>query len=131
MLEAASTQVSGRYLANVEFRLLGPLEVDRDDGPLPLGGPKQRAALAHLLLRATAPVPAERLIEEVWPDAPPPAARNVLQTYVSRLRKALGPERLERRPGGYVLRADPPEIDLLRFDDLVREARRTAPLDPG
>jgi WD40 repeat protein/serine/threonine protein kinase/DNA-binding winged helix-turn-helix (wHTH) protein len=115
----------------VEFRLLGPLEVRSHDGPIPLGGAKQRVVLAHLLLRANALVPADRLIDEVWGDGPPPAARNVLQTYVSRLRKAVGAERLERRPSGYVLHADPSEIDAHRFDALVREARRKAPTDPA
>jgi len=115
----------------VEFRLLGPLEVVAGGGAILLGGAKQRVVLAHLLLRANALVPTDRLIDEVWGDDPPAAARNVLQTYVSRLRKALGAERLERRPGGYVLYADPSEIDVHRFETLVTEARRTAPSDPA
>jgi WD40 repeat protein/serine/threonine protein kinase/DNA-binding winged helix-turn-helix (wHTH) protein len=115
----------------VNFRLLGPLEVTSEDGAIPLGGTKQRAVLAQLVLRANRLVPAERLIDEVWGDDPPAAARNVLQTYVSRLRKTLGAERLEHRPGGYVLHADPAEIDAHRFESLTTEARREAPLDPA
>jgi WD40 repeat protein/DNA-binding SARP family transcriptional activator len=115
----------------VEFRLLGPLEVRGDNGPIPLGGPRQRAVLAHLVLRANKIVPADRLIDEVWGDEPPAAARNVLQTYVSRLRKALGPDRLEHGAGGYILRADTSEIDAQRFESLVREARRNAAIDPA
>jgi len=67
--------------------VLGPLEAVGDDGPTALGGAKQRAVLAHLLLRANSVVSAERLIDDVWEDDPPAAARNVLQTYVSRLRR--------------------------------------------
>ena len=105
----------------MDFRVLGPLEVRDGDGPIALGGAKQRAVLAHLLLRANATVPAERLIDQVWGDEPPAAARNVLQTYVSRLRKALGADRLEHGSGGYVLHADPEEIDARRFE---RSSRR-------
>ena len=115
----------------MQFRLLGPLEVVEDATPIQLGGAKQRAVLAHLLLRANRVVPAERLIDEVWEDDPPAAARNVLQTYVSRLRKALGDERLERRSGGYVLHADPAEVDTERFGSLAAEARRRAAVDPA
>jgi DNA-binding SARP family transcriptional activator len=52
----------------MDFRLLGPLEVAIHDGPVALGGSKQRAVLAHLLLRANTVVPSERLIDEVWGD---------------------------------------------------------------
>jgi DNA-binding SARP family transcriptional activator len=114
----------------VEFRLLGALEVRDRDGPIELGGTKQRAVLAHLLVRANA-VPADRLIDEVWGDEPPAAARNVLQTYVSRLRKQLGADRLEHGSGGYVLRAEPDEIDARRFEALVANARRVATSDPA
>jgi WD40 repeat protein/serine/threonine protein kinase len=115
----------------MEFRVLGPLDVASDNGPVALGGSKQRAVLAHLVLRANALVPAERLIDDVWGDEPPAAARNVLQSYVSRLRKVVGAERLERRPGGYVLHADPSTIDARRFEALVQDARRSAISDPG
>ncbi len=114
----------------MEFRLLGPLEAVGHNGAISLGGPKQRAVLAHLLLRANRLITADRMIDLVWDDDPPPAARNVLQTYVSKLRKSLGPERLETRQGGYVLHADRDEIDADRFAALVQEARACAPIDP-
>jgi WD40 repeat protein/DNA-binding SARP family transcriptional activator/tRNA A-37 threonylcarbamoyl transferase component Bud32 len=113
----------------VEFRVLGPLEVARNDGPIALGGVKQRVVLAHLLLRTNALVPADRLIDAVWETDPPAAARNVLQTYVSRLRKVVGADRLEQRAGGYVLHAEPQELDAGRFEALVEEARRTRAFD--
>src|SRR6187397_1174469 len=65
------------------FRVLGPLEVDVGNGPVSLGGPKQRVVLAHLVLRANQLVPAETLIDQVWGEEPPEKARNVIQTYVS------------------------------------------------
>lgn len=111
--------------------MLGPLGAVGDDGPVALGGAKQRAVLAHLLLRANRVVAADRLIDDVWEDDPPAAARNVLQTYVSRLRKVLGDERLERRSGGYLLHAEPGELDADRFRSLVAEARRRAVTDPA
>jgi WD40 repeat protein/DNA-binding SARP family transcriptional activator len=115
----------------VDYRVLGALEVQGDDGPVALGGTKQRAVLAHLVLRAGTLVPADRLIDELWGDDPPPAARNVLQTYVSRLRKAFGRGRLESRSGGYVLHAEPQEIDARRFESLIAGARLTAATDPA
>jgi DNA-binding SARP family transcriptional activator len=78
----------------MEFRLLGPLEASEAGRPIPLGGPKQRAVLAHLLLRANQTVATDRLID-AWRDDPPAAARSTLQGYVSHLRTAVGVGRLE------------------------------------
>ncbi len=118
------------YRARVRLRVLGPVEASGESGPVTLGGPKQRLVLAHLLLGANRIIPAEALIDAVWGEEPPEAARGTLQAYVSRLRSALGAERIEGRPPGYTLRADPEEIDALRFEALIHEARRTLPLDP-
>ena len=118
------------YGRRVQFRLLGPLQVDAGDGPVSLGGPKQRAVLANLLVRPNQVVPADTLIDEVWGDEPPGQARNTLQTYVSNLRKALGEGMLEGRAPGYVLVVDPLDVDATRFDALVRDARNTLPIDP-
>jgi DNA-binding SARP family transcriptional activator/WD40 repeat protein len=124
-----NTQI-GRYGRRMQFRVLGPLEVDAGDGPVPLGGPKQRTVLAHLLVRANEVVPADTLIDHVWGEAPPSQARNTLQTYVSSLRKSLGADVLLGRDPGYVLVLDPIEVDATRFDALVREAQRTIAVDP-
>jgi WD40 repeat protein/DNA-binding SARP family transcriptional activator len=113
------------------FRILGPLEVDAGGGPIPLGGPKQRAVLAHLVLRANQLVPAETLIDQIWAENPPEKVRNVIQTYVSHLRKALGHDRIESQGPGYRLRLDPFELDAARFDALMRDAKKTLPLDPN
>jgi WD40 repeat protein/DNA-binding SARP family transcriptional activator len=115
----------------VEFGLLGPLEVIDGSEVCSLGGPKQRTVLVHLLLRANRAVTQEQLIDEVWGDDPPPTARGSLQSYVSRLRSALGSDRVEGHAGRYVLHAAPEELDAARFEALVGEARRRAPSDPA
>ena len=117
---------AARYGRRVEFRLLGPVEVVDGSGPIPLGGPKQRLVLTHLLLHANQVVAADSLIDAIWPDEPPPGARNTLQTYVSHLRKTIGNDRIEGRPPGYILGAQPGEIDVASFEIALREARRLA-----
>jgi DNA-binding SARP family transcriptional activator len=114
----------------MEFRLLGPLEVDDRGRSLPIGGAKQRALLALLLLDAGRVVPAERLIDELWGERPPESAPNILQGYVSHLRDALEPGRargesriLLTRGGGYVLEADADDIDVRRAERLREQAR--------
>jgi WD40 repeat protein/DNA-binding SARP family transcriptional activator len=113
----------------MEFRLLGPVEVMEAGHRRPLGGQRQRAVLVHLLLSVDRPVTTARLIERVWYGDPPPAARSTLQGYLSHLRHALGPARLEHRPQGYVLNAAPEEIDAWRFEQMVNEARVLLPTD--
>jgi WD40 repeat protein/DNA-binding SARP family transcriptional activator len=120
----------GGYGRRVEFRVLGSIEVfEEGNGSITLGGPKQRAVLAHLLLRANHLVPTDVLIDEVWGEEPPETARNALQSYASHLRKALGPERIEGSRAGYRLRAEPSELDAARFQSLLRDARRLLPID--
>jgi len=94
------------YRRPVRFGVLGPLEVSGQDGPLPLGGPKQRIVLAHLVLAANRVVPVEQLIDAVWGEHLPEAPKATLQVYVSRLRSALGSD----TPGRHrVLPARPSE----------------------
>jgi DNA-binding SARP family transcriptional activator/class 3 adenylate cyclase len=119
------------YGGTLQFRVLGPLEVDAGSGPIPLGGAKQRAVLAHLLIRANELVSAETLVDEVWGEEPPEKARNTLQTYVSHLRKALGHDRIQSHAPGYRLRLDSSELDTARFDALVRDAKKALPIDPN
>jgi len=109
-----------------DFRLLGPFEVLEDDRPVDLPQGKPRALLARLLLDAGRVVSAETLVESLWGDPAPPSAPKVLQVYVSQLRKALGPERIETRPPGYSLRAERDEYDLGRFETLADAARATS-----
>ena len=107
-----------------ELGLLGPVRAVRAGRELPLGGPRQRAVLALLVLDAGRVVPAGRLVEEVWRGQPPPGAAKTLRSYVSRLRSALAPEvAVVPRGGGYVLSADPTQLDVARFERLVAEGR--------
>jgi hypothetical protein len=128
---AVAPAVTWAYDWAVEFGLLGPLEVMDGSEVCSLGGPKQRTVLVHLLLRANHEVTQEKLIDEVWGDDPPPTARGSLQSYVSRLRTALGPNRVEGHAGRYVLHAAPDELDASRFEALAREARGRAAGDPA
>jgi DNA-binding SARP family transcriptional activator len=107
----------------MRFKVLGPVVATRDDGPIPLGGPKQRLVLAHLIVRANELVPAEVLIDQVWGERPPDAAKGTLHSYISHLRKALGADRIEGRPPGYVLHVSEDELDAARFERLLSEAR--------
>ena len=107
----------------MEYRVLGPLEALGSEGPLPLGGAKQRALLTLLVLNANRVVSRERLIDELWGDDPPETAVTSLQVYVSRLRKLLPEGSLVTRPPGYVLEAEPESVDVLRFDRLSKEGR--------
>jgi DNA-binding SARP family transcriptional activator len=111
----------------MDFRLLGPLEVSERGGPLALGGVKQRSLLAILLLQANELVSTDRLIDQLWGATPPATCAKSIQVYVSRLRKELGDGRLVTQAPGYLLRVDPSELDLARFEQLAAEARRTDP----
>jgi YVTN family beta-propeller protein len=107
----------------VKFRLLGRVEARSDGRELALGGPKQRALLAMLLLDANKTVSRDRLIDGLWGERPPPTAAHTLDNYVSRLRKELSGGRLSRNPPGYVLLVEPDELDLDLFERLFRDGR--------
>jgi len=108
----------------LEFRILGPLEVAGDRGPIPLGGPRQRATLAILLLNANRVVSIDRLADDLYSGAPPVTAVTQVQRQVSDLRKALGSASvIETRSPGYVIRLTPEQLDLGRFERLTEEAR--------
>ena len=107
----------------LEFRILGPLEVVGEDGPIPLGGPKQRATLAILLLAANRVVPVERLADDLYAGEPPVTAVTQVQRQISELRKALGSAAvIETRAPGYLIRLAPQQLDLNRFERRVADA---------
>lgn len=112
----------------MEFLVLGPLEVREGDRVIPLGGAKQRALLAALLLHPNEVVSRDRLIDGVWGEQPPATAAHTVETYVSRLRRALhdteNHDVLVTHPPGYMLRIDPEELDLKRFERLAWEGHR-------
>ena len=109
----------------MEFRILGPLEVRDERGPVALGGIKQRAVLALLLLHPNEAVHAERIAVALWGEDAPASAAKTVQVYVSRLRKALGDaEAIVTTPAGYRLRVRANELDAERFARLAEDGRR-------
>ena len=109
--------------ACIDFRILGPLEVTSESGPIALGGPRQRALLAALLLRVGRVVPTDQLVDELYGAEPPKTAIASLQNSVAALRKALGPDVLVTRSPGYVLTLSPEQIDARRFEQMLADAR--------
>src|SRR3954454_4334179 len=108
----------------MEFRILGPLEVLDEGRVIVLGGSKQRALLALLLLHANETLTPDRLIDELWGEHPPATAAKTLQAHVSRLRRALGDDgAIATRAPGYELKLDPGCLDADRFERLVGEGR--------
>jgi DNA-binding SARP family transcriptional activator len=112
----------------VDFRILGPLEVRDGDRLVPLGGARQRAVLALLLTRANEVVSRDWLIDELWGERSPESVVNVLQTYISHLRKVLSADHLATRAPGYMIRVQRGEFDLYRFEDLAAEAEGAEPV---
>jgi YVTN family beta-propeller protein len=110
----------------VDFRILGPLELGDRRNPVSIDAPKQRALLGVLLLHPNEVVSTQRLIDELWGERPPARALKVVQTYVSQLRRVLGPTSIETRPPGYLLRVEKDALDAAQFRDLATEARRLA-----
>jgi DNA-binding SARP family transcriptional activator len=109
----------------MQYLALGPLEVRDSEGSVALGGAKQRALLALLLLNANRVVSRDRIVDQLWGDQPPETAVQSVQVYVSRLRKLLPPETLLTRAPGYVLEADPEDLDLQQFERLLVDGRTT------
>jgi DNA-binding SARP family transcriptional activator len=122
----------------MRFLVLGPLEVTDEGGdPLPIAGSKERMILACLIARAGRVVSTDELIEELWGDHPPRTAEKTLGSYVSRLRRALRPDRapgsepdvIVSRGGGYLLEGTADRIDAIRFEQLAADGHRL--LDAG
>src|ERR1700722_7538065 len=111
----------------MRFGILGPLEVTADGRPLALGGARARDVLATMLVHANRVVPADQLVDELWPKQPADKAAASLQVRLSELRKSLrsaeeGTDRLVTRPPGYLLRVEPGELDARTFEDLTGAA---------
>jgi DNA-binding SARP family transcriptional activator len=108
----------------IEIRVLGPLEVRRSGLPVAVPGAKPRALLTMLGLQAGTVVPGDVLQTALWGDSPPRTAHKALQTHVSALRRALGPEIVFSRGGGWQLGVD--VTDATSFDESVRAAGSAA-----
>src|SRR5688500_2129492 len=121
----------------VRFGVLGPLEIQGPDGAIDVSPGKQRAVLALLVLNADEVISRNRLVGELWGEAPPPNAVKALQVHISQLRRsfarALGEQAarslLATRSPGYVVHLEAEDLDLTRFEAAFREARRA--LDAG
>ncbi|HEY1368655.1 MAG TPA: BTAD domain-containing putative transcriptional regulator [Gaiellaceae bacterium] len=107
----------------MEFRVLGPLEVEQGGSLLAVREPRRRALLALLVVHANEVVSRERLIDALWGEEPPASAAQALQVYVHGLRRLLGKERIVTRAPGYLLVAAEGEVDLQRFLRLAAEGR--------
>ena len=114
-------------VSRMRLSVLGHLEASVDDRPVALGGAKQRAVLAMLGLEANRAVTADRLIEGLWGEQPPPSAAKMVQNYVWRLQKLLagdGGAEIVTRGRAYELRIDRELVDVCRLERLVSEAAR-------
>jgi DNA-binding SARP family transcriptional activator/WD40 repeat protein len=114
----------------IEYRALGPLSAWSDGVSVALGGPKQRMVLAVLLVHANRVVSVDRLVDGVWGEHPPRAARHTLHGYVSELRKILDGQP-QREGGGYKLGVESDRFDVLRFERLCAEGRTVLGDDPA
>jgi YVTN family beta-propeller protein len=114
--------------AVIDYRLLGPIEAGVNGAVLDIGGHKQLALLAVLVLNANEPVSRDVLVEGLWGEHPPPGAQHTLDVHISRLRKTLesaaGQQVVLTRPGAYLLRASADNVDLRRFERLAAAGRR-------
>src|SRR4051794_3334603 len=120
----------------MDFRILGHLEVSNEGDRVRLGGSKQRALLAMLLLHANEPVAVDTLVDELWSDDPPESAAKNIQVQISRLRRALEGDHRPEGPNGtagsvvqtrshsYLICVESEQLDLQRFERLVEEGSK-------
>ncbi|UCG40466.1 MAG: AfsR/SARP family transcriptional regulator, partial [Acidimicrobiia bacterium] len=121
----------------LDVRLLGPLEVRVDGEVIDLGPPRHRALIALLALTPNRVVSTDRILEALWGEEAD-SKEKALWVYVSRLRSALEPDRSERgessllvrRDPGYLLAVEPGDVDVVRFEEAVAEARTLGETDP-
>ena len=113
----------------IDYRLLGPFEVALDGHALDVGGPKQRALLAILLLHANQAIHRDLLIDQLWAERPPAGADHAVGVYIWRLRKTLDPAAgspcVVTRAGGYLLQVTPEQVDVARFGRLAEDGHRS------
>jgi len=107
-----------------EIRVLGPLEIIGERGPIPLGAPKERRLLAALVAEGGKTRSSGALADAIWGESPPPSAPKLLQVYVSKLRKRLPTTaRIRTRGSGYALEVQDGVLDSARFERLLEEGR--------
>lgn len=116
-----------RSPVTLDIRILGPLEVSTEAGPIALGGQRQRALLAVLALEPGRVVPTDRLVDLLWGEGAPKTALASLQNAVAQLRKALGPDVVATRSPGYMLDITADQVDSRRFERALSDARHLPP----
>jgi predicted ATPase/DNA-binding SARP family transcriptional activator len=110
-----------------EIRVLGPLELIHERGPVPLDAPKERRLLAALVAEAGTSRSSDALTDAIWGASPPRSAPKLLQVYVSKLRKRLPAQTEIRTHGsGYALEVQDGVLDADRFERLLQEGRLAA-----
>jgi DNA-binding SARP family transcriptional activator/predicted ATPase len=107
----------------MRIRILGPFQLEDGGRQITVGGFRQRAVLADLVLNANEVIPSEQLLVELWGEDAPPSAANALQAAISRLRRVLPADRLITTGRGYMLRLFPAEVDAAQFEQLISEGR--------
>jgi predicted ATPase/DNA-binding SARP family transcriptional activator len=124
IIERMGADAAGRW----QFRVLGPLEASREGVPIRLAGARQRALLALLLVHANELVTIEQLVGLLFGEQRSRSARNAVRVAVSRLRRSLEGDDaapvLVTRAGGYVLTAEPEQLDMAMFERLLRDGRK-------
>ena len=105
----------------MQVHILGPFRLEEGGRRIRIGGVRQRAVFADLLLNVNKVVPSEQLLVDLWGEDSPPSATNALQAAISRLRKVLPPGRLITREPGYALRIFPDELDVTQFERLLSD----------
>ncbi|WP_305784469.1 AfsR/SARP family transcriptional regulator [Symbioplanes lichenis] len=120
----------------VEFKILGPVEIRAGAARVPLAGPRQESVVVALVSDRGRVVQVDRLVDLVWPEQPPATARRQIQDLVSRLRRTLAAagapaDLISTAPGGYVLSATGCTSDVQSFQALVERAEAVVADDPG
>jgi DNA-binding SARP family transcriptional activator/WD40 repeat protein len=116
----------GIDVRTLQFRVLGPLEALRDGRPVRLGGDRQRALLAFLLVHVNELVSTEQLIEQLFGGEFSEGSANAVHVAISRLRRVLDSgdaSLLVTRPGGYLLELERQQLDAAIFERLLEEGR--------
>src|SRR5215472_16426013 len=103
----------------MQIRILGPFQLDDGGRRIMIGGVRQRAVLADLVLHGGEVVHSGRLLVDLWGEDAPASAANALQAAISRLRRALPPGRLVTTGPGYMLRIFPAELDVKQFEQAI------------
>lgn len=108
----------------IEFRILGSVGASRAGQALAIGGRRQQALLALLLLEPGQVVSTDRLVDELWAGEPPEGGAATIRSYVSRLRTVLGDDApIVGRGAGYAIDVAADQLDARRFAHLVQEGQ--------